>query len=214
MASVHGEPDAEVEEPDWTRWATASDGAVLLAPVLPDRPAVVVPEVPFHLPPGARARVYVRIPLWARLALADGPDVTLVEIPSIVMSDTWWGDFVSGELAFWLPTQARRTLSDDVFEPHLVICPLELRNDSDDVLPVERIAVRVAHMTIFQDENGLWANEMRVRYEKDAEGSRIEMGVGPPGEAVDATPIAPPRRRPERGFRALTFGRLLQAANL
>lgn len=199
---------------EWTRWAAPSDFEVGVSPILPDRPTVVAPEVPFHLPPGAQARIYVRIPLWARITFADVPDVTLSELPSIVMSDTWWGDFGQGELGFWLPTRARRRIDAEAFEPHLVVCPLSLINESDEVLPVEKLAVRVMHMTIFESSEGLWANEMSVRYEKDLEGSRIDLGHGPPVEATNAKAVTDPREKPERGLRALTFGRLKQVAGL
>jgi hypothetical protein len=186
---------------EWMRWAAPPDFEVGGSPILPDRPVVVAPEVPFDLPPGARARIYVRIPLWARITFADGPDVTLSELPSIVMSDTWWGDFGHGELGFWLPTRARRRVDAEAFEPHLVVCPLEL-------------AVRVMHMTVFEASGRLWSNEMKVLYERDLEGSRIDVEDGPPGEAGEANALTDPREKPERGLRALTFGRLKQAAGL
>jgi hypothetical protein len=211
---VSGAPAGDAAEGAWTRWAAPPEFEVAVLPTLPDRPAVVAPEVPFHLPPGARARIYVRIPLWARIAFADRPEVTLTEMPSIAMSDTWWGDLVEGELAFWLPTRARRSVESDLPTTHLVRCPLELQNDSEDVLAVEKLAVRVMHMTIYRSSSGLWANETRARYEREGEGSRIDMGDGPPPEAGDSSPIMLPREKPERGLRALTFGRLKQAAGL
>ncbi len=211
-----GEADGpEPETLDWTRWAAPGDSVgVRLAPSLADRPVVVAPETPFHLTPGATARIYVRIPLWVRVSIDSGSLATLLEVPVIVMSDTWWGDFSSGELAYWLPTTARRRVTDDLFGPHLVMCPLELVNESAEVLAVEKLAVRVLHMSIYSDGPRLWGSETRVRYESDEEGSRIDLEDEPPREAPKARLITPPRERPERGFRARTFGRFKDLAGM
>ncbi len=214
-ATAEAGPDREeeldgtaAETLEWTRWAAPGDPVrVGLAPALADRPVVVAPETPFHLTPGATARIFVRIPLWVRVSIVSDSEATLLEVPAIIMSDTWWGDLGSGELAYWLPTTARRTVTDDLFGPHLVMCPLELLNESEEVLSVEKLAVRVVHMSIYCDGPKLWSSETRVRYESDDEGSRIDLEERPPREAPRAELLTPPRERPERGFRARTFGR-------
>lgn len=207
--------NSEAESLEWMRWAAAGDSVqVRLAPALADRPIVVAPETAFHLTPGATARIYVRIPLWVRVSIDSGSEATLLEVPAIVMSDTWWGDFASGELAYWLPTTARRGVTDDLFGPHLVMCPLELANDSDEVLSVEKLAIRVVHMAIFRDGPKLWGSETLVRYESHDEGSRIDLEDEPPREAPGAELMTPPRERPERGLRARTFGRFKDLAGM
>ncbi|MDX1577324.1 MAG: hypothetical protein R3266_02525, partial [Gemmatimonadota bacterium] len=85
-------------ENGWERWAGSGASRVRLLPTLPDRPLVVAPEVPFHLAPGSRVRIYVRIPVWVTVRFEATPDAILFETPTAVLSDTWWGDFVSGEL--------------------------------------------------------------------------------------------------------------------
>lgn len=192
----------------WTRWVAAGNSIrTRVSPTLADRPVVVAPEVPFRLAPGITARIYVRIPLWARIALVGSSEIALLEEPTIVMSDTWWGDLSTGELAYWLPTKARREVDETLAEPHLVVCPVVLRNESDDILPVEKLAIRVMHMSIYRSGSMLWANETRVRYEDEAEGSRIDMAERPPKEAADAELLAPPREEMPRGLRAKTFAK-------
>ncbi len=210
-----GLEETEPETLEWTRWAAAGESVpVRLAPALADRPVVVAPETSFHLTPGTTARIYVRIPLWVRVSIPSGSEATLMEVPTIIMSDTWWGDFASGELAYWLPTTARRRVTDDLFGPHLVMCPLELVNESDEVLSVEKLAVRVVHMSIYRDGPKLWGSETSVCFESHDEGSRIDLEDGPPREAPKAELMTPPRERPERGFRARTFGRFKDIAGM
>lgn len=208
----------EPEPPDgaeWTRWPVP-DGTdeILLSPAFPDRPVVVQPELSFRLIQGARARIYVRVPLWVKVRLP-GPDpVTLREVPSMILSDTWWGGFTEGELCYWLETQARRRVGPQDFEPHLAICPLQLVNRSEGDLNVDKLALRVAHLSVFDDGGRLWADETRVRYRGEAEGSEIDMSGRPPEEAPDSTRVASPRTPVTRGFRTRTFTRLKAISGL
>jgi len=215
-----GGPTAGPEDRDWVRWPVPEATSELgLAPVFPPRTLVIEPEVSFRLLPRGRARIFVRVPLWARFTVHGdehgGEDRTLTEVPSVTLSDTWWGSTTEGELCYWLATTARRRVEPDVFEPHAAVCPLELANRSDDELPVERIALRVAHLSLFSEEGRLWADVTRVRYRGADEGSAIEVSGEPPREAPDARRVSGPREAPPaRGFHGLTFARLKSLSGL
>ena len=215
---LRGEYDAVStrREPDWIRWAVARDDRIELRPSLPDRPIVVSPEQAFFLPPGGQARVFVRIPLFVELVEAhrDGSVTVFETFPSLVLSDTWWGTFTEGELAYWVATRARRTVSSDVFEPHLAVCPFVLVNRSDQSLPVEQFTVRVSHLTLFGHETALWTDEVQVRYEGAEEGSELHYTGRVPTEAGDVEAIQGPKEPPPRGLHARTFGRLRALSGL
>lgn len=204
------ENEPVVEEPEWTRWATAGwSGGIELSPTFPDRAVVVEPEEPFHLLPGAEARIYVRVALWVRVDVVEKDTrTTLATIPSITSSDTWWGSLEEGELCYWVQTHARRVITADLFENHLAICPLQLQNRSSGSLPVEKVALRVGFLTLYAHDGSIWADETSVRYQGDVEGSRLDMAGTPPREVPDATLLAPPRTKMARGFKARTFHRL------
>lgn len=203
------------EEDAWTRWPVDDGiGELALTPTFPDRPVVVEPEHPFRLLPGTRARIFVRVPLWVRV-LAPAGGATLTEVPSVLLSDTWWGTFTEGELCYWLQTTARREVEPEVFAPHLAVCPLQLVNRSDDELPVERIALRVTHLTLFGDRGRLWSDETRVRYRGTDEGSRVEVGGTRPEEAPEAVRVAEPREEPpSRGLSVRSFARIRALSGL
>ncbi len=205
------EPRAEKEEPEWVRWPVSGETPELgLAPVLPDRPIVVEPELSFRLVPGARARVYVRVPLWVRVAARTADqERPLTEVPTATLSDTWWGPTTEGELCYWLATTARREVPDEVFEPNLAVCPLTLVNRSNEELPVEKIALRVVHLGLYVEEGHLWTDETRVRYRGPEVGSDIEVGGRAPEEASGAARVTEPREEPpSRSFHGRTFARL------
>ncbi|MFW6192195.1 MAG: DUF432 domain-containing protein [Gemmatimonadota bacterium] len=209
-------PDEALEGDAWVRWPVPEGTErIALSPAFPPRTLVAEPEHSFHLLPRARARIYVRVPLWVRVEMISTDRQALVELPSVLLSDTWWGSPTEGELSYWLQTTARRGVPPEVFEPHLAVCPLDLSNPSDDELTVERIALRVAYLSVFSDEGRLWSDETRLRYQGSDEGSRIDVSGRPPEQAPGAVRIAGPREPPpSRGFRARSFARLKAVSGL
>lgn len=204
--------DDPPEEGAWVRWSIGrSAESIELAPVFPSRLLVVKPELSFRLAPGTDARIHVSVPLWARISVPDGSDGgrPLTELPTVELSDTWWGELDDGELGLWLPTRARRSVGPESFAPHRAVCPLDLSNRSDDELEVSKVALRAVHLSIFQGDRGFWADVTRVRYRGVEEGSEVRVTGRPPGEAGDAArPVASPRHTLTRGLRARTFSRL------
>jgi len=204
------------EEPDkaplsgeaqaWSRWALdRSYQRLELLPVFPDRPVVVKPEVPFHLiRNGGKATIYIRVPLWVRLnLLKGGTRVTLLEVPIVTLSDTWFGSYVGGELCYWISSGARRDLDLAASRPHLATCTVHIKNESNDDLHVDKICLVVAHLSLFNREGRLFADEAMINFK----GAQEAGGFSVPGTAPfsDAVPISSPRTptKPDFSARAL-----------
>lgn len=207
------------EDEGWTRWPVpAGSEGIHLSPAFPPRPVVAKPELSFHLLPRSEARIYIRVPLWCRVEVATEAKAEdrqlLTERPTVTLSDTWWGELTDGELSYWLPTSARREVTPEIFSPHLAVCPLNLANRSEAELDVERIALRVAHLSLYRDERGFWADETTVRYRGEAEGSEIDVGRRAPDAARKATRVAEPRTPLTQSLRARTFTRLWTLSGL
>jgi hypothetical protein len=113
-----------------------------------------------------------------------------------------------GALGYWLSTHARRVWSAELEEPHMAVCTMTLSNRSRDPLAVEKIAVRVAHLSLFSRGNTLWCDEVGVTWAGGDE-SDVEMSGAPPEEALGAELLVAPRNPVERGFSARTFARIL-----
>ncbi|MFO8174544.1 MAG: hypothetical protein R6T96_09700 [Longimicrobiales bacterium] len=193
----------------WERWAGSGElNEIEFLPAFPDRPLVLQPDNPFRLLPGARARVFVRVPLWVQIRVPGKQGGLLDEIPTRILSDTWWGGFGDGEMAYWLHITARRGAPREIYLPDRIICPLALENRAGEDLPVEKILLRVSHLSVFQGEGSLWSDEVRVRYRGEEEGSELEMTGKNPPEAPGARRLASPRIPMAMGFTARTFTRL------
>lgn len=195
---------------EWDRWSIDDASTVLARPAPPDRLLVVSHEHPFHLPGRRQARVFVRVPLFAQIVVRTqgAEDLVVLDMPSLVLSDTWWGTVQEGELAYWLSTKARAALTPDLFVPHLAVCPIHLENQSDEALPVDKFAVRSIHLSLFEKDGRTWTDEVRVRYVAAAEGSEIRMAGEPPVEEPGAERLSEPRVPIRRGLQARTFDRL------
>ncbi|RMG25634.1 MAG: hypothetical protein D6732_22160, partial [Methanobacteriota archaeon] len=158
-----------LEDPVWQRWAVKSTVEKLdINPVFPDLPVVVKPEYPFRLTPGIKTRIYVRVPLWVRIQIGTQP---LLELPIVILSKTWFGDFLEGELCYWISSSARKVYSPDPLRPYMSICPIQIYNRSADELLVEKICLRVRKLALFQYQDQLWGSETRASYKGVEEGS-------------------------------------------
>lgn len=194
----------------WGRWVPGEgwDGRIALTPTFPDRPVIVKPEDEFWLLKEAEARIYVRIPLVVRVEALGTARRTVAEIPTSVLSDTWWGTPQAGELCYFLDTKARRAMAPGEFLEHLCVCPLHLQNRSPDDLLVTRIALRPAHLSIYRDGTRLWSELTSVRYMGEEEASVLDVASAPPEEAGSPERLTPAEVPMARGFTARTFARL------
>lgn len=210
IESEVGRTDPEASDgADWTRWPMADrPETIRLSPVFPPRIMVIKPEASFQLLPRASARIFVRVPLWVAVSVGESNGNRLTEVPTVGLSDTWWGEVNEGELAYWLPTTARRQVDSTVVGEHQAICPLDLSNRSDEKLEVEKVALRVNHLSLFLGRDHLWSDVTRVRHQGAQEGSEIEVTGRGPREAGEVRKVAEPRTSISRTLRVRTFSRL------
>jgi hypothetical protein len=201
--------------PVWSRWILEGENTgIQLSPAFPDRPVIVKSEFSFKLLHAAQARVYVQIPLWVRIELIEKMQIPLAEIPTVILSNTWFGTPEAGELCYWLSSPAGRTIASQPSQPFLVTCPIQIINESDDELMVEKLALRVERLTLFESQGQFWSDLFRVAYQGKNDISRIEVSGKAPPEASQARPIVAPRSNDKSGFTAKTFENLIDLAGL
>lgn len=205
------QPESEQppEDISWSRFALKKEHPTIrIAPLFPDRPVVVKPETFFKLNQGIQARIYVRVPIWLKIELTTRKPMTLDEIPTVILSNTWFGSFIEGELCYWVSSGARREIEPDPQRNYLAICPIQMANKSEIDLSIEKICLRVANLSLFFDGTQLWADETKVIYKGEQATSQIEYSGKPPIEAATAELIAPPRNPAKKGLVAQTFASL------
>lgn len=206
-AAEHDEPDRPgSDDPSrWTRWAVCTGvESVSLVPRLPQLPLLVEPEAAFHVVPGAEARVFLRIPISVSVFVKDQKEQELTSFPTEVLSQTWFGETDSGELCYSLPSAVRRKPLEGLDESG-VQAPVIIRNESNEILEVTRICLRVEGLAIHRKDGQLWANETVVRFQGGIHSSRIEVIAGPPPEAAGGEKLVAARELGAREMVARTF---------
>ena len=197
------------EDLDWLRWSIGKHECKFrVSPVLPDRPVIVKPEASFRLIKGSSSRIFVRIPVWLRIENMDKPDKPIIEIPTVVLSDTWFGSFTGGELCYWISSSARSQVEADPERNYLTICPIKITNGSDEDLVVEKICIRAAGLSLFFEGNQLWSDEVSLTYRGTDNVSRINFSGKSPDECNNAQIISQPRQPVHRGLVAKSFATL------
>lgn len=195
------------EDLEWNRWAVKSEiRKVKLQPVFPDRPLVIRSEYPLKISPGTKIDIFARIPVWICIRIP-AINYQLLEIPTVKLSRTWFGNHVEGELCYHATTKARRSLSEVDPRPHLVNCPITVSNKSKDDLNFDNFCYRVERLRMFQKGNELWADETEIIYHGESLNSDVIMsGKLPDGISRDKL-ITEPRKKIQKSLATRTFKR-------
>jgi hypothetical protein len=192
----------------WRHYLHTVNAPVQPSPVLPDRPVVVKPDRALTLLPGETAQFYVEIPAWFRLSCADERSTRIFEEPICQLSQTWFGDPLTGELCYGLATRLHQGLDSVEPTPHLAVCPLSIANDSVADLAFEKICIHVENLSVFRGPERLWANSLNVVFKGSEQATQIEIVREAP--AVEkGLALACTARQPASGWNIRkTFGML------
>lgn len=169
-------------------------GVITITPRVADRPVVARPETSFQLLPGARSELYVSTPVWLEVEIGEPPQ-TILDEPVWRLSDTWFGAVTGpGELCYAISTTARLRLENLPVLPHRVITKVRLENRADESVSLERLSLPAPHLSLYVDAEGhLWTQAVYVKLEARDTLAEVDMGKGPPDEAVKPKRVAGPR---------------------
>jgi hypothetical protein len=160
----------------WSRWVSShASERMRLVPALPDRSVVVRPRYPLNVPTGESVLFYVNIPLWVRVTVGESFELALSEIPSVVLSNTWFGEPTAGELCYALKTKAQRDLEELSNHPYMATCPVKVENLAPTGLDFQRICVRVEHLHVYRGLRRLWTNQVEVQFKGEDFASQINI---------------------------------------
>ena len=139
------------------------------------------------------ALFYVSFPIWLKIEAGDDQLIELCDVPSAVRSNTWFGDTMEGELCYSLMTRARRQIEDTDHPVYKALCPVRIRNASEDRLDVERFCLHVEHLSLFQSTHLLWTNEVTITFQGEDQISKIDYARQKPKLGSDLKLLTAPR---------------------
>lgn len=216
QSMVAAEPQDAPEEVEWRRWAGGDrQGVVQLVPVTPDRSVVVRPRHPLAFPPEAGGTFYARIPVWVRVTVGPDGAVTLCELPTLTLSNTWFGpDTTEGQLCYAMKTTAPGDRSEVTMVPHRVVCTLRLHNGADGPLDFQRLCVRCEHLSIYGADGAMWSSEVAVTYRGEGGQSKVRCVEEPFEKRDDVSLLSPPRTPASGSLLARSFAGFVRLGNL
>jgi len=192
------------------------EGNFTLKPEFPDRSIVSKPLVNVMIPANSSASFYCGVPLWINLSVGIGEQSRhLCTVPTCNLSRTWFGTPRDGEPCYASSTKASRNFRE--LEPYQfrVICPVTIHNRCSESLPFERICMRVKHLKLFQGEQYLWSNEIRVTKSSPFEISQVTYSSTPPATEPILGELAPSKEKVSTGGLLLrTFNNLRKTIDI
>lgn len=136
-----------------------------LLPALPDRTLVLKPKANLSILPATRYKFFVYLPVTFQMyAGMVKPSTMVFEHALADLSSTWFGEPHDGELSYALYSSFDTEISPSKRGDNYVICPVEIYNNSKEVLDIKRLAVRCVHLDIYSDGELLISNKVKINY--------------------------------------------------
>ena len=194
-------PDVE-----WLRLVSAREESLELVPTLPDRPLVIRPESPVSIFPGRFASFYVSVPIWYRFVAVRGKErIDVIDFPSEVLSNTWFGEPGGGELCYSLDAPLKRSVEHLNVNSTKATCALVVKNGSQEKLNFERICVHIESLSVFAGDSRLWTNEIGVLFKGIDQISQLNIQKNPPTNVINPIKMCDPRLPSNRSVLGKSF---------
>jgi hypothetical protein len=177
--------------------ASGTSNKLSIKLMLADRPVVIRPLETIALLPDTRVNLYVSTTLWLAIMIDDR---LLQELPSELLSDTWFGPNTrTGELCYASTTKGRLERNQLKPLPHKAVTPVTIKNYGSDILKLERINIPVPNLALFQHQGKFWTSGVSLQREQNMSQSKIDVRYEPSKELPGATQLAQARRLVVRG---------------
>lgn len=179
-------------EESWRFIYPSSRPDVILQPALADRSVSTKFPTPIHVLPTDEVRFYIATPLWIQIMpVASAPPL---EIPTWRLSDTWFGQPISGELGYSGLLPAYFTKEQLPHRSDLAITPVNIKNDGLETLIIDRLSIPCDRMNLYySDDHGFWTDAITVAHTSADELSQVQYHRQSPPEAERAKQISSPR---------------------
>lgn len=184
-----------------------------LVPVLQDRAVVVSSDITLKILPDSKALFFVGIPVWVRVHIGTQKDAALAEIPTQILSNTWFGDPTTGELCYSLQSRAGMEIERIPLSAHKAVCPVLLVNSSTGKLDFQKLNIHVEHLRVYAGTNRLWTNEVSIRFYGEGQPGQVEFSNKAPSFEKPLTLLTEERVPTSQSILKKSFGILRHFTN-
>lgn len=192
LSVIGGLPEGtQVEE----RFYLQSDSDIpVFSLQLADKPYQVKPAALVKIAPHSRLVLYVSTPLWLQVRSPSCGEV-LAEYPAVRPRMSWVGsNTIEGSLCYSSQTSAPSNLSEVRHTKHRALTALELVNDGNKVLVIDRLSLPLNILSLYIcNKNEYWTESVRYRVNPDTGETTIVASQKPPEQLGEALQISEAR---------------------
>ena len=148
---------------------SGKSNSFIIAPALHYKPLVFKGSNLF-IAPHQKLTFFVKIPIVLQLYFSKIHEENLLkELPSRRLSDTWFGEPDNGIAAYALGSDYQLSFPETEPSALDVICPVNIFNNWNQTLDVQRLILKTDNMTLFKNGNNLVSSIVQLEYKgKDA----------------------------------------------
>ena len=152
-----------------------------LMPILPVKSIIFSPEKALYLAPREKLRLYLSAPIWLRISTGE-PELELLQIPSIALSETWFGNnHREGEVCYAAQTRARLNIDNLSQKAYRATTAVTIFNNTAGILPFDRIRIPFQYLALYFGGDGFfWTQPIQFELEPDHNTAKLSLPEGPP----------------------------------
>lgn len=156
---------------------SGKSNTLIIAPALQFKP-LVFKGTKMVIAPNQRFTFFIQIPLVLQLYFSKIQEGNLLkEIPSRRLSDTWFGEPDSGVAAFSMGSDYQLNFPDTDISELEAVCPVNIFNNWDQQLEVQRLIIKADNMTLFRKDNKIVSSVVKLEYKGQDTISAVSYGT-------------------------------------
>ncbi|MBN2534139.1 MAG: hypothetical protein JXB88_14715 [Spirochaetales bacterium] len=193
LAICESGPDSQ--ELSWSRWIFHSRSpSLFIKPCLPDRPLIIKPEIPIIIPRGNGGSFFINVPVWIQIGVNEETPLVLNEIPIYILSNSWFGDTISGELCYSKNSLIRKNYLDLEDKSWNAVCAIQMKNNSKSELSFDRFCLHTENLTLYAGEKRLWTSQVKIEFQGEGQLSHVTLSKIRPGFEKSVKTMNKPRK--------------------
>jgi len=171
-------------------------GGLFITLQLADKPYQVNPAALIKIAPKGKIVLYVSTPLWVQLKAENSKKVQ-AEYPTVRPRLSWVGSTTTeGMLCYSTKVEAPSVIEDIEVHSHRALTALEVINDGETVLEIDRLSLPVKILNLFYSPRmGFWTESVRYRVDPDSGEMSVVAGKKPPEDIGEYTKVTNARDR-------------------
>jgi hypothetical protein len=159
---VKEDSDGSLEKGEF--YQTGPSDTILLAPALQAKP-VVIKGNKLIVSPAQKLNFFIKVPLVVQVYhTSKKAENLLKEISYARLSDTWFGEPDNGEPAYAVNSEYSLSIENLDPEGFEVICPINVVNNSDKPLELQRLIIRVENLSLFFNNEKIISSLVKIEY--------------------------------------------------